>query len=345
MTDHSLEELNQLKNKALQELAQIADPIELERWRVRYLGRKGLVPQLLREIKNLTAAEKKEQGSAGNALRDKLEEEFIKRNAVFSASLSGNEPLGTEALGGVPPSPGHLHPLTLTTQRIQSIFAALGFLIVEGPEVEETKFNFDALNIPLEHPARAETDTFYIENAPDLVLRTHVSPLQSRAVFEHKLMPPFKFMYSGRCFRAEKVDATHESTFHQFEFMVVSETANLAELKALIKTIYSTFFQKEVNIRLRPSFFPFVEPGLEVDISCVFCGGKGCTVCKRTGWIELAGAGMVHPNVLRNINVDPAKYQGFAMGAAIDRLAMLLHGITDIRLFWSGDMRFLKQFS
>ncbi len=245
---------------------------------------------------------------------------------------------------------GHLHPLTLTLNRIHEIFAALGFIIADGPEVEEAKYNFDALNTPLDHPARSASDTFMIDPASvngekDLVLRTQTSPMQIRSVEAMHLKPPLYVIAPGRVFRREKVDATHESTFYQFEGLGISETTSIADFKAIIAEFFSVFFQKDVTVRLRPSYFPFVEPGFEVDMSCVFCGGSGCRVCKHTGWIEVMGAGMVHPNVLKNMNIDSEKYQGFAFGGAIDRLTMIRHGITDIRTFWSGDIRFLKQFS
>src|SRR3989344_5432738 len=204
-------------------------------------------------------------------------------------------------------------------QAVMQAFAAMGFTYVEGPEVEEQKFNFDLLNIPPQHPARAETDTFYVaglkgSDSLPLVLRTHVSNMQNRGPVEYKLTPPFKIFYQGRTFRSEKADATHGSVFHQLEFMIVNKTASMADLKKVIQTFYSTFFQKPVDVRLRPSYFPFVEPGVEVDMSCVFCGGSGCSVCKHTGWIEMARAGPVHPQVLKNINVDPDRYQGLALG-------------------------------
>jgi phenylalanyl-tRNA synthetase alpha chain len=219
----------------------------------------------------------------------------------------------------------------------------MGFQLAEGPLVEEARFNFDMLNIPLEHPARAETDTFYLENGH--ILRTHTSPVQVRTVLENNLTPPFKIFSPGRTFRSEKTDATHESTFHQFEGLAVGDNITIAGFKGDIEQIFARFFGQNISVRLRTSYFPFVEPGFEVDISCVFCQAKGCRVCKHSGWIEVMGAGMVHPNVLRNMNINPEKYQGYAFGGAIDRLTMLRHGINDIRLFWSGDIDFLRQFS
>lgn len=343
MTD-TLNNARKLWQAAKTKLETTSTPADLEAWRVEYLGRKGAIPLFLRQIKELSAEEKKTIGQEANAARQELERLFSEKKIAL-----GSHPIDINP-DEYPAGPGHLHPLTLTTRRIQNIFSALGFTIVEGPEVEEQRYNFDLLNISPEHPARAETDTFFIkdiqgsDNLP-LILRTHVSPLQIRGPKEQNLKPPYSIFYYGRTFRPEKADATHESVFHQFEFMVVNKTASLSDLKGVIETFYSTFFQKSVSIRLRPSYFPFVEPGFEVDISCVFCDQQGCPICKQTGWIEIAGAGMVHPNVLRNANVDPNEYQGFALGGAIDRLAMLRYGIDDIRFFWSGDIRFLRQFS
>ncbi len=222
------------------------------------------------------------------------------------------------------------------------IMIDLGFRMVEGPQAEETRFVFDLLNIPPEHPARGMMDTFHL--SANYVLRPHTSPVQLRAVFAHQLAPPFKIFSPGRVFRAERTDASHSHTFYQFEGLAVGEDVTLADFKGIITSLYAQFFAKKIAVRLRPSYFPFVEPGLEVDISCLFCHGRGCSVCQRTGWIEMMGAGLVHPNVLRHMQLDPAKYQGYAFGGSIDRLAMLRHGIDDIRLFWSGDLGFVRQF-
>ena len=345
MTELTVDNLQKIESEALAALEGATSVDALEQWRVTYIGRKGQLPQLLRQLKELAEDDRRVIGPQANALRQQLEgayddkEQALSAKDVFSeraAKVTGRAPL--------PPGPGHKHLISEAMRRLYQIFAAMGFEIVVGPEVEEEKYNFDYLNIDFEHPARAESDTFYLKNIEETVLRTHVSNLQVRAVVEHDLTPPFKFMYYGRCFRAEKPDPSHESTFHQFEYMMVDEQASLADIKGIAKTAYSTFFGREVDIRFRPAYFPFVEPGFEVDISCVFCGGKGCRVCKQSGWIELAGAGSVHPNVLRNMNVDPDTYQGIAMGSAVDRLVMLQNGINDIRELWSGDIRFLKQF-
>ncbi len=347
MTELSPAGLKSLQEGALAVLAAVDSSAALEVWRVAYIGRKGKLTLLLRELKDVPAAERKTVGQVANDARVALQAAYATAQEKFGAvtverAAKKKSGQAVTYLSGLPQA-GHLHPLTLTMRRIQAIFLELGFQHVDGPEVEDPRYNFDLLNISLQHPARAETDTFYIQNGN--ILRTQVSPIQIRGVEDNQLVPPFKMFYFGRTFRAERTDATHETTFHQFEFMVVGANPTLAQLKGIIETFYSKFFGKPTTIRFRPGFFPFVEPGLEVDLHCVFCGGEGCRVCKYSGWIEMAGAGMVHPNVLRAINVDSMQYQGFALGGAVDRLAMLLYGIDDIRLFWSGDIRFLRQFS
>ena len=339
------QQLEELSKRAKGELLRCEDAQALEVWRVAYIGRSGAVSELLRGIKDLSDEDKRVVGKNGNALRRELEEKYQEKLHAF-----GNEKgLPATAYAAGKATAGHVHPLTLTLNRVHEIFASLGFIIADGPEVEEAKFNFDLLNIPAEHPARGEGDTFMVDSlsvngAEDLVLRTQTSPMQIRSVSAMQLHPPFSVIAPGRVFRKEKVDATHESTFYQFEGLSVSETTSIADFKFVIETFFSTFFNAAVTIRLRPSYFPFVEPGFEVDMSCPFCK-TGCKVCKYSTWIEVMGAGMVHPNVLKNMNIDPEKYQGFAFGGAIDRLAMIQYGVNDIRLFWSGDIRFLRQFS
>jgi phenylalanyl-tRNA synthetase alpha chain len=338
MTDPTAEHLAKLEKEAKAALSRVRSAAELEAWRVKYLGRKGLVPRLLRSVKDLPAAERRTVGQKGNALRAALERSYNERAALQAT------PSATKIKDKTDPqaeAPGHLHPLTLAMRRIEAIFSELGFVIAEGPLVEEARVNFDQLNIPLEHPARAETDTYYIGR--DKVLRTSTSPVQIRSVQQLKLRPPFKMFSPGRVFRAEKPDATHSHTFHQVEGLALGADVTIADFKGVIEYFYSKMFAKDVAIRLRPHYFPFVEPGFEVDISCVFCS-SGCKVCKGTRWIEMLGAGMVHPNVIRNMGFDPAAIQGYAFGGGIDRLVMLIHGIDDLRLLWAGDLRFLRQF-
>ncbi len=239
---------------------------------------------------------------------------------------------------------GHYHPLTIAQRDIARIFSKMGFDIAEGPEAESERYNFDTLNIPADHPARDMWDTFWLKEATEgrALLRTHTSPVQVRYMESHK--PPIRIIAPGKVYRYEATDATHEAQFYQLEGLVVDETTTLGTLKGVLAQFFKEFFGKEVKVRLRPSYFPFVEPAVEVDMSCFLCEGKGCNVCKKTGWIEIMGAGMVHPKVLLNVGIDPRKYQGFAFGAGIDRLLMLKHGITDVRLLYTGDLRLVNQF-
>ncbi|HBE90056.1 MAG TPA: phenylalanine--tRNA ligase subunit alpha [Candidatus Andersenbacteria bacterium] len=334
--------LSALSLAAAQSLMQTASLSNLENWRIHYLGRKGEIPRLLREVKNLPPADRQIIGQQGNQLRHDLTAAYEKKLLSFSGQLA-SAPASRPAQSPVEVRPGHLHPLTLAGRDLQTIFYQLGFQLVEGPLVEETKYNFDLLNIPLEHPARAETDTFHLPDG--LVLRTHTSPVQLRSVLANGLVPPFQVYSIGRTFRAERTDASHDHTFSQIEALMVGDAISIADFKGVVEYVYSNFFRQSVATRLRPSYFPFVEPGFEVDMSCVICQQKGCRVCQQTGWLEMMGAGMVHPNVLRNMNIDHHKYQGFAFGGGIERLAMLRHSIPDVRLFQSGDLKFLRQFS
>lgn len=237
---------------------------------------------------------------------------------------------------------GHLHPMTKMIQEINSIFFSLGFEIVDGPEMESEYYNFDALNVPKDHPSRDMQDTFWIKGKKETVLRTHTSNVQIRYMEKHE--PPIRIISPGKVFRNEATDATHEAMFYQIEGLMVDENVTLANLKGVLEIFFEKFFGKKIRVRFRPSFFPFVEPGAEVDMSCFKCEGKGCSICKNTGWIEILGAGMVHPNVLKAVGIDSDKYQGFAFGGGIERLGMLKYGIDDMRLFYSGDLRFVNQF-
>ncbi len=237
---------------------------------------------------------------------------------------------------------GHLHPLTQVMREVTDSFIAMGFEVADGPEVESEHYNFDALNVPKDHPARDMQDTFWVKGVPETVLRTHTSPVQVRYMEAHK--PPFKIIVPGKVFRYEATDATHEAQFHQVEGLVVGEGITLAHLKYTLSEFFKRLYGESAQIRMRPSYFPFVEPGIEIDVSCMKCGGKGCNVCKQTGFLEVMGAGMVHPNVLRAAGIDSRVYTGFAFGGGIDRLVMLKYGIDDIRLLYSGDLRFVNQF-
>lgn len=338
----ALGELAKLKRKALEEL----EALSLENWRIKYIGRKGAVPLFLRGVKDLPEADRRQIGQEANELRKELEELYQQKHKQVQGQHSPDLFQIPDSKFQLPPQ-GHLHPLTLAIRRVQDIMTAMGFMVVEGPEVEEEYYDFDALNVPLEHPARSEADSFFVSprrpRGQGLVLRSSTSAVQVRTVVEQGLKPPFMITSPGRVFRNEKVDATHESTFHQVEALMVGENVTVADYKGVTETLFSAFFGRKAKIRLRPGFFPFVEPGFEVDMTCPFCN-DGCRVCKHTRWLEMGGAGMVHPNVLKNMNIDSKKFQGFAFGYGLDRFAMLWHGIDDIRLFWSGDIRFLKQF-
>lgn len=344
MTEPIEEHLARLKSEAAAALKEAATAQELETWRIQYLGRQGAIPRLLRTIKDLPLELRRTIGQQGNTLRQELEQAYAAKKKTMPAGLPAEASAKAGKTPGVKEAGvGHLHPLTIATRDIQAIFSELGFLLAEGPLIEDPKYNFDLLNIPLEHPARAETDTFNLTNG--MVLRTHTSPVQLRSVLTNNLTPPFSVYSPGRTFRAERTDASHEHTFSQVEALMVGNAITIADFKGTVEYLYSKFFNQDITTRLRPSYFPFVEPGFEIDMSCVICRQQGCSVCQRSGWLEMMGAGMVHPNVLRNMNVDHKKFQGFAFGGGIERLAMLRHGISDIRLFLSGDLRFLRQFS
>jgi phenylalanyl-tRNA synthetase alpha chain len=239
-------------------------------------------------------------------------------------------------------SKGHLHPLTIAIRNIVSVFSEMGFEVADGPEIESEYYNFDALNVPKDHPSRDMQDTFWLKGVKETVLRTHTSAVQVHYMETHK--PPFRIIVPGRVFRHEATDATHEVQFYQMEGLVVGEHIALAHLKGTLDAFFKKLYGEKSSIRFRPSFFPFVEPGVEIDVSCFKCAGKGCSLCKQTGWIEVMGAGMVHPNVLKNAGIDPRKWRGFAFGAGIDRLVMLKYGIDDVRLLYAGDLRLINQF-
>ncbi len=339
MAKSLVDNLNRLNDKALAELEKVNQPGALEEWRVKYLGRKGELPFLLRSVGGLPEGERREAGSSGNRIRRELEFSFEEKRSSLGFVPVIRSDIKPRIMQE---ERGHLNPLTKAIRRITKIFTDMGFILAEGPLAEDPAYAFDLLNIPLEHPARGIMDTFYLEGGQ--VLRPHTSPVQLRAVLENNLKPPFKVFSPGRVFRAERTDASHHYTFHQVEALMVGEDVTIGDFKGVVARYFSEFFNRPATIRLRPSYFPFVEPGFEVDMNCIFCQGKGCSVCQRSGWMEMMGAGMVHPNVLKNMNVDPTRFQGFAFGGGIERMAMLLYGVDDIRLFLSGDLRFVKQF-
>ncbi|MDR3567162.1 MAG: phenylalanine--tRNA ligase subunit alpha [Syntrophobacteraceae bacterium] len=317
----------------------LGDPKALERVRVRFLGRKGELGQLFKELANVAEQERREAGRVLNEAKVRLE-------ALFSEALEKKrelEALRSQAIDvsvpGRRPPAGRLHPITQTATEICRIFNWLGFETVEGPEIELDYYNFEALNIPKDHPARDMQDTFYISD--DVVLRTHTSPLQVRTMEKRK--PPVRIIAPGRTYRRDS-DVTHTPMFHQVEGLMVGEGISFGDLKGILTTFVHQMFGKTVALRFRPSFFPFTEPSAEVDIACVMCRGKGCRVCKSTGWLEILGSGMVDPAVYKHVDYDPEKITGFAFGMGIERIAMLIFGIDDLRLFFENDLRFLQQF-
>ncbi len=325
--------------------------VDVEKKRVEFLGRKGKLSALLKQIVNLSDDQKKEIGQKSNQIKKELEGCLNNKVAELESS-SINEKLKNEWIDITQPSLcsqeiGHSHPLTQVQKAVEDIFISMGFMVLDGPELESEYYNFEALNIPSWHPARDAQDTFYIKqkskkDTNKFLLRTHTSPMQVRAM--RKYGAPLRSIAPGRVFRNEATDACHDHTFYQVEGLMIDENISIANLIAVMKTLLKEIFEKDIDVRLRPGYFPFVEPGFEVDLSCVFCDGKGCKICGNTGWIEFSGAGMVHPNVLKAGGIDPEKYSGFAFGFGTTRLVMMKYGIDDIRLLLNGDLRFLKQF-
>ena len=318
---------------------------EVEDLRVAALGRKGALTELLKGLKDFSIEEKKEAGPLGNALKASLTIAFDEKTAFFAAQEINNELNKVNldlTLPGYPVAKGHKHPLSVAQDRMTTILAHLGFEWAEGPWVEDEKHNFDLLNVPQHHPARDAQDTFFVDTKMPLVLRSHTSNVQSRYMEKHK--PPLRIMAPGRVFRNDSLDATHSPVFHQIEGLYVDKNVSLADLKSDLTAFMKGLFGNKAEIRFRPSFFPFTEPSVEVDVKCVFCQGKGCNVCKGNGWIEMLGAGVVHPNVLKNCGIDPNEFSGYAFGMGVERLAMMMLNIKDIRAFYENDVRLLKQF-
>ena len=336
-------DIEALAASALSRIAAAGNMDEMEVLRVEVLGRKGTLADFGKLMGKLSAEDRVSAGKALNGAKTSLEAAFeIKKTAFESAAL--NQRLQSEWFDPtIPPQgilPGSLHPLTQIQNEIESLFFSLGFTILDGPEVETEFHNFDALNIPADHPARDMQDTFWLEGG--YLLRTHTSPVQVRGM--QRLGPPLRMIAPGRVFRNEEVDPSHEHTFYQLEGMMVDRNVSIANLLYFMKTLLSGIFKRDVTVRLRPGFFPFVEPGFELDIQCMVCGGDGCPVCKQSGWVELLPCGLVHPNVLRAGGIDPDEFGGFAFGLGLTRLVMMRYLIDDIRWLQSGDLRFLKQF-
>ena len=340
MLDAKLEEL---RRATLAGFASAVSLEQLEESRVSALGRKGALAQISKDFGKLPAEERARFGKLLNSVKQDLECEYEEKKKRFeqaelASRLAGEWIDVTLPAPGI--RPGSLHPITQLQNEIEDLFTSLGFAVVYGPEVETEEHNFDALNIPASHPARDMQDTFWLSDGH--LLRTHTSPVQVRAM--RKLGPPLRMIAPGRAFRNEEVDASHEHTFYQLEGMMVDREVSVANLIYFMKTLLSSVFKREAIVRLRPGYFPFVEPGFELDIHCLICDGAGCPVCKYSGWVELLPCGLVHPNVLRLSNIDPGEWSGFAFGLGLTRLAMMRYEIDDIRLLQGGDLRFLAQF-
>lgn len=340
-----LDQLHEMETKALAELAASQTEAAVEQWHVAFLGRKGALTELLRGIGRLSAQERPAFGQEANRVKVALEQAYEQR-AVAMKQAASQLQLAREqvdvTLPGRPVGPGYEHVSTRTLREIYDIFAAMGFQVVEAPEVETDINNFQLLNMPPHHPARDMWNTFHTTRE-GLLLRTHTSPGQIR-VMRERCPEPIRVILPGKCYRYEQVTARHESMFYQVEGLAVGERLTMGDLKGTLVSFSRQMFGPERKVRFRASYFPFTEPSAEVDIDCVLCGGKGCRVCKNSGWLEILGCGMVHPNVLRNGGYDPARYTGFAFGMGPERIAMLKYGIDDIRYFFANDLRFLQQF-
>ncbi len=333
------EDIRQLQNEAEELLASAKNEEEIEKIRVSFLGKKGKLTQIRKELPHLPPAQRPLIGRLLNEAQEKISQALATRRSLLRA-LSREKERVDVTLPGIRPSLGRKHPLTQVIDRIKEIFIGLGFEVVEGPEIETEYHNFIALNIPPEHPVRDEHDSFYITD--DILLRTETSAVQIRVMESRK--PPIRIIAPGRVFRRDQVDATHSHTFHQVEGLMVDKGITFSDLKGVLTLFSERMFGKDVRMRFRPDYFPFTEPSADASISCIICGGKGCRVCSYTGWLEILGCGMVHPQVLRNVGYDPSEWQGFAFGMGVERIAMLKFGINDIRLFLENDLRFLKQF-
>jgi phenylalanyl-tRNA synthetase alpha chain len=334
--------LEEILAQALQQLRDAQDLNQLDLVRVHYLGKKGLFTLQMKELGALDPEQRRAAGQVINQAKDQFQQQLeaqkdLLQNAALEARLAGESidvtlPGRGQAVAG-------LHPVTTTLRRISKIFAGVGFQVVEGPEIEDDYHNFEALNIPAHHPARAMHDTFYFD--AHTVLRTHTSPVQIRVMESEQ--PPLKVIAPGRVYRCDS-DITHTPMFHQVEGFLVDTDVSFADLKGVVYEFLRAFFEKDIQVRFRPSYFPFTEPSAEVDIECVMCGGQGCRVCSHTGWLEVMGCGMIHPEVFKAVNIDSETYSGFAFGMGVERLAMLRYGINDLRLFFENDLKFLEQF-
>ncbi|MFC5774622.1 phenylalanine--tRNA ligase subunit alpha [Ectobacillus antri] len=337
--------LKELQAEALAKIAAAGELKELNDVRVAYLGKKGPITEVLRGMGKLSAEERPRMGALVNEVREAIQSRLEEKAAeIEKAAIEAQ--LATETidvtLPGRPVATGAHHPLTAVIEEIEDLFIGMGYEVAEGPEVEKDYYNFEALNLPKGHPARDMQDSFYITE--EVLLRTHTSPVQARTMEKNEGKGPIKIICPGKVYRRDDDDATHSHQFMQIEGLVIDKNIRMSDLKGTLQVFAKKMFGSDREIRLRPSFFPFTEPSVEMDISCMMCGGKGCGTCKGTGWIEILGGGMVHPNVLRMAGYDPTEYQGFAFGMGPERIAMLKYGIDDIRHFYTNDMRFLQQF-
>ncbi|ACO04770.1 MAG TPA: phenylalanine--tRNA ligase subunit alpha [Persephonella sp.] len=336
------EDLKALEEEAKKLIEEASDIGKLNDIRVNYLGKKGKIKSILKTLGKLSPEERKEIGQLANRIKDELEEALKEKTELLKKKALEEELRKNRIDITLPPQwieSGSSHPVISTLIEISQIFISMGFSVAEGPEVEKEKYNFDMLNIPPDHPARDMQDTFFLNNGD--ILRTHTSPVQIRTMLKHK--PPIAVIAPGRVYRKD-ADPTHSPMFHQIEGLLVDRDVTFRDLKGILKIFLESVFGKDTKIRFRPSYFPFTEPSAEVDIGCTVCGGKGCRVCKGTGWLEILGCGMVDPEVFKAVGIDPEEYTGFAFGLGIERIAMLKYRITDIRLLFTGDMRFNQQF-
>lgn len=337
-----MQALDEILREATLAIESASDLRALDACRIQYLGKKGQLTEYLKTLGQLPPEERPAVGQKVNVVKEKLQTLINDRDVTLKAS-DVEAKLASEAidvtLPGRAQERGSIHPVTQTFDELRNIFTSMGFICMDGPEIEDDHHNFTALNIPPLHPARAMQDTFYFGDG--MLLRTHMSPVQIRAM--KKMPPPLRMVAMGRVYRRD-FDLTHTPMFHQMECLMIDEDVTFSDLKGLLQQFLNAFFGKKIAMRFRPSYFPFTEPSAEVDIGCISCSGKGCRICKQTGWLEVLGCGMVHPNVLDMADIDSKKYQGFAFGVGIDRLAMLKHGISDLRSLFENDLRFLRQF-
>jgi phenylalanyl-tRNA synthetase alpha chain len=333
------EQLLELEKHALQDLERAEDASALETFRTTYLGKKGLLTSFMRELGRLPADEKPEMGRLANAVKARLSERYQEKQQRIASEAAERAAFSDVTLPGREPLRGHFHPITQVINEVCQIFVKMGYRVVKGPNVELDYYNFEALNIPKDHPARDMQDTFYVSD--NVVLRTHTSPMQVRVMETQR--PPVSVIAPGKVYRRDS-DVSHTPMFHQVEGLLVDRDVSFGDLKGTLTTFVHQMFGSDTDLRFRPSFFPFTEPSAEVDIRCVICMGKGCRICSHTGWLEVLGSGMVDPEVYRFVDYDPEVYSGFAFGMGIERIAMLKYGIDDIQLFFKNDMRFLMQF-